>query len=527
MDFLWRGEYLFAVVCFLVVLFQTGPYLHIYQLEGYNLSLIYKNKNLKQIFFLDCIVGTIFLVLWTIFLFVQSRIFWGFLLGIFFFVCEFGIHFTTERVAKKPLRYTKRAVRLIILNSLVISGVVLGLLAFSNCYFGDSYFRYLAFFFYPFLFPILFLFSALAILPFEKLNHLRYENATIKTLESHPELIKIAITGSYGKTSVKNYLTAMLKDNFCVLTTKESYNTPMGISKTVKDLTALHEVFIAEMGARKVGDIKRLMEIVKPTHSILTGITSQHLETFKSIENIIQEKELVVSMLDESGIAVANGECEYISLERENVLYGGFSEDCDCYADNVICSKNGSVFYLHVGGDSAVCATPLLGKHNILNIVLAATMATQLGVSLATIVKAVATLEPVAHRQQLVEGNGITIIDDSFNSSIVGSRAALDTLSLFSGRKIVLTPGLIELGEKEEEENIELGKAIAKVADFVILIGEKRSQPLLSGLIAEEFERKNVMTFKSLADAQENFPKLLHLSDTLLILNDLPDNYDE
>lgn len=527
MKFLGSGDYLFVAVCFLVALFQTKPYLHIYQLEGYKAVPMLRSKIIRRAYFIDVIISVVYFALWGGIYFAPSRIFWGFFVAAFFFVSIFGVHFVFESVAKKPLVYTRRATTLTIFNSIMVALIVaLGLIAINH-YFKDSYHRYLIFYGYSFVFPLIFVLSAMLIAPFEKLNHLRYERRTIKTLQTRPDLIKIAISGSYGKTSVKNYLAAMLKENFCVLATKESYNTPMGISKTVANLCEQHEVLIVEMGARQSGDIKKLMRIVKPTHGILTGITAQHLETFGTIENVIEEKELVIRMLLQGGTAVANGECEYIALDRENLSYVGFSDACECYADNIVCTESGSAFYLHIGDEVAVCFTALIGQHNVMNISLAAAMAHNLGISLEKIAKVITNLKPVPHRLQLTKGNGITIIDDSFNSSPVGARAALDALKLFSGRKIVLTPGLIELGDAEFKENFELGKEMSKIADGVLLVGQKRSQPLLEGLLSEGFQSDDVLTFESLSQAQENFPKYLHAGDVLLILNDLPDNYNE
>jgi UDP-N-acetylmuramoyl-tripeptide--D-alanyl-D-alanine ligase len=358
-------------------------------------------------------------------------------------------------------------------------------------------------------------------------------------LAERQDLIKIAVTGSYGKTSVKNFLFKMLSAKYSVLMTPESYNTPMGISKTVQGLDSTHEVFLAEMGARRVGDIKKLMKLISPDLSILTGINNQHLETFKKQENITREKCYAVNMLREGGTAVVparlQGTPQLESVSGIRLLYVGGAEGGEVGQDadavgalygNISVCKDGTVFTLTLGGESFECYTPLLGDHNIENIALAAALAYELNVPPSDIVHAVKHLEAVPHRLQLIQGNGVRIIDDSFNGNPDGARSALKVLGMFCGRKIVVTPGLVELGEQEKTENRLLGAEIAEVADAVILIGKDRVEPLRGGLKDKGFAGQ-VYTYPSLKEAEENFKNVLKLGDTLLILNDLPDHYDE
>lgn len=495
-------------------------------MSSYKLLPVFKIKNIKKYYLIDALIGIFFVLVWTGMFFMQTRMLWVYLIGALFFLSVFGVHFITDDEAKKPLVYTKRAVRLNAVTALIPAIYTIILSAIFTANGVDGYFKYLIYFSYPVLFIPFFAIAHFIITPFENLNNFRYEKRAEKILKSYKNLVKIAITGSYGKTSVKNYLTHMLKENFVTLATKESYNTPMGISKSVNELTARYQVFIAEMGARKTGDIKKLMKIVKPDHGILTGIAPQHLETFKTIDNIVKEKRLVLDMLDDNAVKVANGECEFISLQG-NIKYCGFENVCDYFADEICCSKEGSTFCLHLKGEDIFCSTKLLGKHNILNIVMAAAMAFELKVPSEKIAEAISSLKPVPHRLELIKGEGVTVIDDSFNSSVSSSRAALDTLSMFEGRKVVLTPGLIELGKAEYKANFELGAYMANIVDYAILIGEKRSLPLIEGLKSGGFNEENISIFNSLNEAKAKFNRLLCLNDNLLILNDLPDNYDE
>ena len=215
---------------------------------------------------------------------------------------------------------------------------------------------------------------------------------------------------------MKNILCAMLSEKFRVLATPESYNTPMGIAKSVKNLDSTHDVFIAEMGARRTGDIKKLMKIVRPTHSVLTAINEQHLQTFGSREAIAAEKLRVLDIRSEDGVCVVNDALIRYEKVRDdknmNIILAGESETSPVRCSDIAVCENGSVFRLSLFGREIECSTVLLGVHNIVNITLAAAMAYRLGVSPEQIRNAVYELEPTPHRLQLIEGNGIKIIDD-------------------------------------------------------------------------------------------------------------------
>lgn len=345
------------------------------------------------------------------------------------------------------------------------------------------------------------------------------------------DLIKIAITGSYGKTSVKGFLDAMLSEKYNVLSTPENYNTPMGISKTVNMLDSEHEVFIAEMGARRVGDIKRLMKIVAPQYAILTAINNQHLATFGSKQSIIREKCRVLDVGD--GVCVINSELKEITedalvkkSEIPEAIYVGLDENADIYAANISVNRSGSEFDIVIGEDVYRAKTQLLGLHNVQNILLATAMAMRLGVEMPLILHSIEGLSPIPHRLELIEGSGVTIIDDSYNSNPDGARCALDTLAMFDARRVVMTPGLVELGESEDEENYRLGERIAECADVALLIGKGRIEPIRRALRDVGFGGE-LKEYESLKSCEKDFVNTLKMGDVLLILNDLPDIYED
>ena len=527
-----RGDWFYIVLMVLDGFFMTRPYLYAIQNDNYRISEIFKHKRLRRVYLMDVITIVVFCALWLLFYLLNAKAFWGFLVALFFFITEFALYFMEDLPdRKKPLRYTKRAVRCLIFVTAFASTLGSVSLAIATHNLADEYLRYLVFFAYVLVFPPIFIASTGIINVFERLNNRRYEKKTAKRLEKRPDLIKIAITGSYGKTSVKNFLKEILSQKYNVLATPESYNTPMGIAKTVNTLNATHEVFIAEFGARRVGDIKRLMKIVKPKYSVLTGINVQHLETFKTFANIKREKCRILEVGD--GACVINQDVREIAenyvtrLKRiPETIYAGLDEGADIYATNLYVSADGSEFDVVVGDDIYHARTRVLGIHNVQNIMLAVGMAIKLGVEMPYILNAIDALQPVAHRQQLIEGNGVTIIDDSFNSNPDGAKCALQTLALFDKRKVVVTPGFVELGEREGEENYVLGKRMSEVADVVLLIGKKRTESIKRGLKECGFHGE-IFVYDSLKNCQDDFVNVLKLDDVMLILNDLPDVYDD
>jgi len=527
-----RGDWFYIALMMLNAFFMTRPYLYVIQNDNYRICEIFKNRRLSKVYLLDLCVIAVFSGIWTAFYLLKAKAFWGFLISLFFFITELALYFMEDLPdRKKPLKYTKRAVRCLCIVSAFCTACGAIALALATSYLDDEYMRYLVFFAYTLVFPLLFIICVSVVNVFERLNNLRYERCTAKRLAKRPDLIKIAITGSYGKTSVKNFLSEILSQKYNVLSTPSSYNTPMGISKTVNLLDKTHEVFIAEFGARRQGDIKRLMKIVKPNFTILTGINAQHLETFGSVENIRREKCRILEV--GSGVCVVNGELReivqnYVSRLKNipETIFAGLDENDDVYASNLSVTKEGSEFDLVTYKGTFRAYTGIIGVHNVQNITLAVAMAMRLGVEMPYVLNAIEGLSPIPHRQQLIEGNGITIIDDSFNSNPDGAKCALLTLGLFEGRKVVMTPGLVELGNREGEENYALGKRIADVADVVLLVGKVYTLSIKRALGESDFCGE-IYCYDDLKSCENDFPNVLRVGDVLLILNDLPDIYDE
>ena len=462
--------------------------------------------------------------------FLDNKIFGN--LGLVFYFA-FAIVFILEIhkiPQKKPLKVTKRMFRVYATLFLLYAGLTFGVLALCLSY--SFYLRTSIIAITPICVPAIVALAILIVYPVEKLIQNSYKSRCKKALKSHQNLIVVGITGSYGKTSTKIYLSKFLQEKYKVCATPASFNTPMGICKVVlNDLQDDDEVFIAEMGAKQVGEIKELCDMVSPKYGIITAVGEQHLETFKSLDNIIKTKSELYNSLPKDGVCVFNVANENVKSMYENcglknkIATG--EENTFLYANNIVATSEGLEFDLHYNKKEYRTKTTILGEHNVQNILSAAALALKLGVKIQDILKVIPTLKPAEHRLELSKlENDILIIDDSFNSNIQGTAVALQTLSLFeNNRKIIVTPGLVELGKIEKAENIEFGKRIAHVCDLVILVGKNQSENIKQGLLEEGFNPENIIMKESLFEVTNLFKTLLVANDVVLLENDLPDNY--
>lgn len=374
------------------------------------------------------------------------------------------------------------------------------------------------------------LLSLFALKPCEKLIARHYVNDAKKILRSVRGLKVVGITGSYGKTSTKYILTRILSERFNVLCTPESFNTPMGVVRTVREkLRADTEIFVCEMGAKKVGDIKEICDIVHPDMGLITSVGPQHLETFKSIDNVFSTKfELFDAVSKKGGRVFANGDNPIIRERADGsvVLYGAEGET-DFRAENIRGGRGGSEFELVLGDERITVTTRLLGRHNVQNIVGAAAVAYTLGVPAKDIAFAVSRLTPTEHRLEMKTSvGGSLLIDDAYNANPEGCLEAVRVLGSFEGmQKVIITPGLVELGEKEYECNKTLGKAAAGVCDKIIFVGQKRSEPLADGVNETDFDVDHMFVASSFKEAMEIYSRFADANTVVLLENDLPDNY--
>ena len=336
--------------------------------------------------------------------------------------------------------------------------------------------------------------------PVEKMIQRFWLRRAQRRLARQVGLIKIGITGSYGKTSVKNILAELLKTKYRVVVSPASFNTPMGFARTVNQaLKPDTQVLIMEMGARRPGEIREMCRLLQPEHGIITSIGPCHLETFGDLATVAKTKAELFQCLPDSGWAVTDG-------------------------DNVWCRQLQHPHLLLVRAEQVVdLPTPLLGKHQQKNIQLAVALARKLGISTAEIKRVVANLQPTPHRlEKIVAPNGIIILDDSYNANPDSAAAALAVLGSFSSRKVVQTPGFVEQGQQTAAAHAQLCAQIKQVADAVIVVGTLNRADFENGL--QDFPGK-VIYVAHRDDAKQHYSELLSSGDVLLLLNDLPENY--
>ncbi len=426
------------------------------------------------------------------------------------------------------------------------------------------------------LLPVLILLVNIINHPMEQAVNRYYLNDCKRLLAENPDLVIIGITGSYGKTSVKYYLQTLLQDHFNLLITPGNFNTPLGITRTVRSsLRPTHEVFLCEMGARYVGEIKEICDLVHPDHGIITSIGPQHLETFGGIEQVLSTKFELADALPEGGMLFVNGDNEYIrghigkypgairyqtqvwadtapavapsirqqtaSADNPASLWPELSKQPaadagktpvraayeDYYATDISVSSRGTDFTVTAPtGETERFSMHLIGRHNVINVLGAIAVAHKLGVSLAGLKVPVRRLEPVEHRMQIKPGTAATIIDDAYNSNPIGSRAAVETLALFDGVRILVTPGMVELGEQEDEYNYKFGTYAASCCDHIVLVGPKHTEPIYKGAVDAGFPENRIAVFGRIEEAMQYVYAIKdHGHKYILLENDLPDNY--
>lgn len=447
--------------------------------------------------------------------------------------------YEAEKV-KKPLVFTDRVKRFFVpylilsisfpafLSYLAFPVTTISLLPF------DSQLLTFGLVFGLILIPFWILLAGLITKPIEKFIQEGFKKQARKKLASMPHLKIVAITGSYGKTSVKFMIRDLLKERFSVCSTPGSFNTPMGICKVINnDLQAHHQILILEMGARYAGNIQELCDIAQPHISVVTNVGLAHLETFGSQDVIAREKGTIVDNLRSGGVAVLNSDDLRVNKMGANradiskILVG--LESAQITGRNITYNTEGTSFEITSEDNSESFSVGLLGTHNVQNLLLAVGVAHHFGIRLKTMAIGAKNIEPIEHRLELKKAGSIFIIDDAFNSNPVGARNAVEILAQFnSGRRVIITPGMVELGDREWEENKIFGNHIGKAnLDLILLVGEERAKPIFEGIKEIDGQEEKVQIVKTLFEANEVMRAFVQSGDIVLYENDLPDVYNE
>ncbi len=358
-----------------------------------------------------------------------------------------------------------------------------------------------------------------------------------RILENYQPTV-VAIAGSYGKTSTKEFLSTILTRRWSVLRPPGSFNTPMGLSRTIREqLRPDHDVFVTELGDYVPGDIRFLCDLVRPRIGVLTTIGPEHLERFKTMDRVVQAKQELLESLPRGGVAIVNQDDPLVRplgdrAEQRGVRvvrYGLNEPGARIRACNVRTTRQGLEFDVVADGSGeATFRVGVLGRHNVSNILAAVAAGLELGMTLSEIADAARHIAPVEHRLQPIKGSGdVLVIDDAFNSNPRGAAEALQVLRDLEGqRRVLVTPGMIELADREFEENRTFGRLAAEVCDEVILVGQERAKPLLAGLREARFPERNMHVVSDLSAANQRLATLVRPGDIVLFENDLPDTYE-
>lgn len=432
-----------------------------------------------------------------------------------------------RKEGKKKLVLTHRAKRMAGVALLLMAGVFIGAFACLSTWLA-------ALIFVQFV-PFSLLLSNFILSPLEAYGRRCYvKEAREKIARLDP--FTIGITGSFGKTSVKHILAHVLAITTPTLATPRSVNTPLGITRIIREkLEKKHKYFLSEMGAYGIGSIARLCLLTPPKAGILTSVGHAHYERFKSLDTVAEAKnELTDAVWLAGGMMVMHYDVAQLDAvksrkkrESKLITYGAKG---DYKIADVKLDKKGLSFTLTHKKKKWKLKAPLYGKHHAENITAAFAMAHQLGVDADVIVTALKTVPQITHRLEVVEKKGQpTVIDDAYNANPSGFKSALEVLGMLKkrgGRRVLVTPGMVELGEAHHVKHADLGMLAAKHTDLVLLIQPERIPTFVEGVKKKRTKKHDLIMFKSFFEAKAWMNENLTEKDVVLLENDLPELYE-
>lgn len=484
-----------------------------------------KNKNELSFFIiLDCVIVCVILALFKIWKLTFIFYYIPIVMCLVYLVLLYNV--VSSQKLKKPLVQTFRIKRLNVTFIILFSALGCFVLLLSYILNPIMLILFIAL---NLLSPVILCCASLINYPYEKVIQMSFIIKAKQKLKTYKHLIVVAITGSYGKTSTKNFLKTMLSKKFSVLCSPNSFNTPMGVTKTILEhLKPHHQILILEMGADHKNDIKKLCKIVSPDVCVVTSVGKQHLKTFKTFENIIKTKYQIVEFSKPNAMFVTNltnDVCKNYFARSPLKNYGVnfVGSNAFCVANKPECFVEGTAFWGFIDGKKFNIKTKLLGSFNTINIMLAMVVAYNLGVDVEELEDAAITLKPVEHRLELKQVNtNLFIIDDSFNSNPLGAKVAVETLKQFAYRKIIITCGMVELGQSQFSENYNFGKLLCGL-DEVIVVNNVNFEAISSGVINAGGVKPKL--FNSFSEAYKYATNNITEKTIILIENDLTDSY--
>ena len=520
----------------LIILFvlRLKKAFHMLQQNWYNKSnryLKWIHKNMGRVFFSYDLIFFVVLILG---IFIDMKIMVYVYCISFAVVSYIALNASKKEQVKKPLCITARIKRLTL--TLIVLYAIPCYFVFRNFDIEYMNLYYLVFILMSYLIFMVVYVVNIINRPIEYLVFLHFKNQALKKVNDMKSMEIIGITGSYGKTSSKNIISSILNVKYNAFPTPENFNTPYGIINTINNyIDKFNDYFVVEMSATKVGDIKDCTEIVRPKYGIITKIGDAHLESFGSKKNIENTKFEIIEALPSDGLGILNGDDEIqmkhkISNNVRIMTIGIDNKDVDARACNIKLSSKGTSFDVIFKGDKTKYhfETCLLGKSNVYNLLTGILLGKYLGISIEQLMLGVKNVLPVPHRLEIKQHGSLYIIDDAYNSNPEGSAMATQVLGMMPGKTIMVTPGMVDLGSMQEKANYEFGKNISdNKIDEVILVGEKQTLPIKSGLQDNKYDKKKIHVVNDIKDAFTLINSMRDKETYVLLENDLPDVFNE
>ncbi|MCR5506977.1 MAG: UDP-N-acetylmuramoyl-tripeptide--D-alanyl-D-alanine ligase [bacterium] len=432
--------------------------------------------------------------------------------------------------AKKKLDITKRLKRILELSFALDIFFAVSLFSYiykldkQNIYCFCEVMGYMILFIQSISFMLII--SNILLCPVEVFVKHRYISEAKAILKNYNPIV-IGITGSFGKTSTKNILNHILSSVAPSMTTARSINTLMGITQVIREeLKPSYKYFIVEVGTSKKGRIRKICNLIKPQYGILTAIGSAHFESFKSKDAIAKEKfDLIKSVRNNDGAYIINS-----ALVDEKYIEKYHADRTDFSTSDISISSNGIKFKLSYNKQKYTISAPVFGEHQAQNISLAFIMALKLGIPADTIIASLKTLPQTEHRLEVKTQGDLTIIDDAFNSNVDGFKSALFTLQTIAkekkGRAILITPGMVELGKKHDEQHIDVAKVALKTCDIVIAVVPERIKSFVDTFKDGKSGKQEIVLVNTLNEARQWLSLNAKKHDVILYENDLPDVFE-
>jgi UDP-N-acetylmuramoyl-tripeptide--D-alanyl-D-alanine ligase len=381
--------------------------------------------------------------------------------------------------------------------------------------------------------PLLLVVANALLNPYERAAQRGYEADAVRRLADVQPFI-VGITGSYGKSSTKSMLAHILQFKGPTLAAAGSINTLMGNTRHIREnLVYGHQFMVVEMGAYHVGSIRRLCQLTPPSAAIITAVGDAHLERFGSLDNIVQAKSELARALPPGGLLVVNADFPgalrigRTVADRRLLLYGEtMAESLDTRLEQVRFTIQGTHFVLRTKSRTYECFTPIHGRPIVLNLAGAFTLAVGLGVDPDIVVASFRTLKPVSNRLELVEDGGITWVRDAYNSNQYGFRAALEVAAaLPARRRVLVTPGVVELGPMQREVNHALSADAARVCDTTLVVSVTNREAFAAGHAAAGHADR-LVPVENRTEAFRWIREHVKPGDAVILENDLPDLYE-